>query len=272
MQGVPRSALQLVAVACMLVAAKHEEVTHPNVEEFTDIAANCFQVSLGHGVWTSECLDVPDWQCVSAEPPESTSCCAVVLLDLSLRGPCNLKRCCCPYVARLPCQQVEDLRRMERLLIDHLNWQITTPTVYSFLHLYTQATAMVRDIATMQHVAHSQAQSTFGVAVSGICQAMPKSLEPMSGHLVAKAAFLSELSILDYRSLAFKPSQVAAAALLLAQSWSEQGAAPQEIHQISGQFVSAVSAAKSRCCMAVRSRLLPGCVVAHVCRRVCARG
>lgn len=43
-QGVPRSALQLVAVACMLVAAKHEEVTHPNIEDFTDIAANCFQV------------------------------------------------------------------------------------------------------------------------------------------------------------------------------------------------------------------------------------
>lgn len=45
LQGVPRGVLQLVAVACMMLAAKSEEVVHPSVQELTDIAANCFTVS-----------------------------------------------------------------------------------------------------------------------------------------------------------------------------------------------------------------------------------
>jgi hypothetical protein len=43
-QGVPRGVLQLVAVACMMLAAKQDEVVHPSVQELTDIAANCFSV------------------------------------------------------------------------------------------------------------------------------------------------------------------------------------------------------------------------------------
>lgn len=42
MQAVPRSNLQLIAVACMLVASKHEEERHPSVQDFTSIADNCF--------------------------------------------------------------------------------------------------------------------------------------------------------------------------------------------------------------------------------------
>ncbi|KAK9811026.1 hypothetical protein WJX73_007532 [Symbiochloris irregularis] len=41
-KGVPRSSLQLVGVACMLIAAKHEEERYPSVSEFTSIADNCF--------------------------------------------------------------------------------------------------------------------------------------------------------------------------------------------------------------------------------------
>lgn len=40
--GVPRTQLQLVSVACMLIAAKHEEEMHPSVLDFTNIADNCF--------------------------------------------------------------------------------------------------------------------------------------------------------------------------------------------------------------------------------------
>lgn len=40
--AVPRSQLQLVSVACMLVAAKHEEELHPSVTDFAGIADNCF--------------------------------------------------------------------------------------------------------------------------------------------------------------------------------------------------------------------------------------
>lgn len=41
-KGVPRTQLQLVAVACMLIASKHEEEMHPSVLDFTNIADNCF--------------------------------------------------------------------------------------------------------------------------------------------------------------------------------------------------------------------------------------
>ncbi|GBF89618.1 hypothetical protein Rsub_02336 [Raphidocelis subcapitata] len=40
--GVPRNVLQLLAVACLMVASKQDEVTHPTVDEFTDIAAAAF--------------------------------------------------------------------------------------------------------------------------------------------------------------------------------------------------------------------------------------
>ncbi|KAI8471448.1 MAG: cyclin-like protein [Monoraphidium minutum] len=40
--GVPRGVLQMVAVACIMVAAKDLEVTHPTVAQLTAIAANCF--------------------------------------------------------------------------------------------------------------------------------------------------------------------------------------------------------------------------------------
>ena len=42
LQVVPRSNLQLISVACMLVASKHEEERHPSVQDFTSIADNCF--------------------------------------------------------------------------------------------------------------------------------------------------------------------------------------------------------------------------------------
>jgi hypothetical protein len=43
-QAVPRSHLQLTAVACMMIAAKMEQETHPSVHDFTNIADHCFQV------------------------------------------------------------------------------------------------------------------------------------------------------------------------------------------------------------------------------------
>lgn len=74
LQGVPRTQLQLVGVACMLIAAKHEEVRwqpnlslclviscqfssfifffrsyqemHPSILDFATIADNCFMVTV----------------------------------------------------------------------------------------------------------------------------------------------------------------------------------------------------------------------------------
>jgi hypothetical protein len=44
-RAVPRAQLQLAAVACLLVAAKHEEEVHPSVQELVRIADNSFTVS-----------------------------------------------------------------------------------------------------------------------------------------------------------------------------------------------------------------------------------
>ncbi|KAK9859396.1 hypothetical protein WJX84_007491 [Apatococcus fuscideae] len=41
-KAVPRSKLQLVSVACMLIAAKQEEELHPSITDFTSIADHCF--------------------------------------------------------------------------------------------------------------------------------------------------------------------------------------------------------------------------------------
>ncbi|WIA14428.1 hypothetical protein OEZ85_002954 [Tetradesmus obliquus] len=161
-KGIPRTVLQLVAVACMLLASKQDEVVHPSVEELTDIAANCFQV--------------------------------------------------------------QDLLRMERVLLDGLSWRIKTPTTYTFLHLFTQTTAVLRAAAAAAPPACSQQHQ----------QSPAASSEPMQGSIVAKAAYLTELALLDYSCLCFKPSRLAAAALLLAQSWSAQGAAAQEMQHVSG--------------------------------------
>ncbi|GBF92345.1 G2 mitotic-specific cyclin-A [Raphidocelis subcapitata] len=126
--GVPRNVLQLVAVACMMVASKQDEVSHPTIEDFTEIAADAFRR--------------------------------------------------------------EDLLRMERLLLDQLDWRVALPTAYGFLHLLTQAFA-----------------------------------GRLAPRAIALAAYLCELSLLDYGTLAHPPSAVAAAALAVGAAWHGGGAA-----------------------------------------------
>ncbi|KAI8474472.1 MAG: cyclin-like protein [Monoraphidium minutum] len=133
--GVPRNVLQLVAVACMMVASKQDEVSHPTVDEFTEIAADAF------------------------------------------------KR--------------EDLLRMERLLLDQLEWRVQLPTTYVFLHLFTQALA--------------------------------GRLAPAA---IALSAYLAELSLLDYAMLEHPPSLVAAAALAAGAAW--HGGAAGAVEEVTG--------------------------------------
>jgi hypothetical protein len=116
-QGVPRSVLQMVAVSCVMVAAKDLEVNHPTVEQLTAIAANCFTG--------------------------------------------------------------QDLLRMERVLLDSLDFNITNQTAFSFLHLYAQG------------------------------------LAGLAPPAAAMAVYLLELVLLDYSLLEFLPSQLAAGALML---------------------------------------------------------
>lgn len=61
--GVPRDVLQLVAVACAMVAAKQDEVSHPTVDDFTEIAADAFKVRRGGVVCGRACV------CAITPPP-----------------------------------------------------------------------------------------------------------------------------------------------------------------------------------------------------------
>lgn len=123
---------------------------------------------------------------------------------------------------------------MERVLLDGLSWRIKTPTTYTFLHLFTQTTAVLRAAAQAVPPPGWASHLDSSTERQWPSQA-PAAAEPLQGSIVAKAAYLTELAMLDYSSLAFRPSQVAAASLLLAQSWSDKGAAAKEIQQISGR-------------------------------------
>jgi hypothetical protein len=125
--------------------------------------------------------------------------------------------------------QTQDLLRMERILLDSLSWRVKMPTAYTFLHLYTQSTAAVRSAGGVQ-----ACQAT-SAAAAGVSAAAPvRTSDPLSGAVVAKAAYLIELALLDYGMLEFRPSMVAAAALLLSHKWSPQGASVDEVQAISG--------------------------------------
>lgn len=114
---------------------------------------------------------------------------------------------------------------MERIMLDSLSWRVKTPTAYTFLHLYTQSTAAMRAAGGVQACQSSSAAAP---------AASQTTSDPLSGAVVAKAAYLIELALLDYGMLVYKPSEVAASALLLSESWSPQGAALDEVQVISG--------------------------------------
>ncbi|KAK9809838.1 hypothetical protein WJX72_000129 [[Myrmecia] bisecta] len=144
-KAVPRSNLQLVAVACMLVAAKHEEEVHPSVADFVSIADNCFRHN--------------------------------------------------------------DLLKMESLVLESLSFRINTPTSHTFLSLFKQGST------------HSP-------------------------RAAAMASYLTELALLEYDLLAFPPSLLAAAALLLSEAYDTNMKGLPRVQQMSG-----FSAAELRVCM-----------------------
>lgn len=176
------------------------QVVHPTVQELTDIAANCFTVSLSVGVlFHFDHAHRRLQSCIVGQFVSHSHTCFHAILILSA-------------AALAPILQAQDLLRMERILLDSLQWRIKTPTAYNFLHLYTQGTAAKRAASSAQ----------------------PAS-EPLTGAVVAKAAYLIELALMDYNMLRFGPSLVAASALMLSESWSPQGAAVDEIKLLSGE-------------------------------------
>uniref|UniRef100_A0A383WE76 Cyclin N-terminal domain-containing protein n=1 Tax=Tetradesmus obliquus TaxID=3088 RepID=A0A383WE76_TETOB len=119
-QDVPRCVLQLLAVACMMLAAKDLEVVQPTVEQFCAVTANHF------------------------------------------------KR--------------QDLLRMERIVLDVLEFRLSSPSSYTFLHLLAQACS------------HCVTPSVLSLAM-----------------------YVCELAVLEYDMHQYPHSTRAGAALLLSQ-------------------------------------------------------
>jgi hypothetical protein len=140
-----------------------------------------------------------------------------------------------PSVGRLTaisanCFRAEDLLRMERILLDALEFRVSSPTAFTFLHLYVQALAMMGAVAPPP--LHSAAagggghsSSSSGGANDGGSSASPspspappppQPQQPLlSTAATYTAAYLVELAMLDYAMLAYPPSVVAAAALVV---------------------------------------------------------
>eukprot|EP00879_Flechtneria_rotunda_P011673 GHRR01012193.1.p1 GENE.GHRR01012193.1~~GHRR01012193.1.p1 ORF type:complete len:326 (+),score=95.11 GHRR01012193.1:278-1255(+) len=111
-----------------------------------------------------------------------------------------------------------DLLRVERVLLDTLEFNPTTHTPYGFLHLLTQATLA----ATSNPSRCNQPAASAAIAlVTGQDQPSVSGLyatEPAMEVVVSLAMYLTELALLDPSCLACPGSRLATAALLLAHT------------------------------------------------------
>lgn len=145
LQSVPRNTLQLVGVACMLLAAKYEEVRLCSALWSSLAAAGCY-VTCGPGM-------EPALVCLSstARLAETTSRRSATLQwPTSPALQTSASRCALPARAlnscRKPvsrslrswCLQKQDLVLMESVVLSTLSFRMNLPTAFTFLSLYGQ--------------------------------------------------------------------------------------------------------------------------------------
>lgn len=145
----------------------------------------------------------------------------VILLPISLpfqtprpTSPWPTSQVCHPSVSQMVAVAAHsfssnDLLRVERILLDGLEFATSGPHAYTFLHLLTQATLATRSAAA--------AASTVAASTAAAAAAPP--LEAV----VSLAMFLTELAMLDGCCLTHAPSNLATAALLLAHATLGRG-------------------------------------------------
>lgn len=173
LQAVPRICLQLVAVACVQIAAKSEEVVYPSVRSFTYIAGNAFSVSPdpppprparqpaylpSHGCAQHleasispqrDRLGLPVcpwavWLAPAGTPPAKA-------LPTGLVPTCTVWDCgqvsgapqhSAPHPLPAPTLQPDELVRTEALVLRCLAWRIQLPTAHAFLSIFKHALGM----------------------------------------------------------------------------------------------------------------------------------
>jgi hypothetical protein len=167
-----------------------------------------------------------------------------------------------PSVGRLTaisanCFRAEDLLRMERILLDALEFRVSSPTAFTFLHLYVQALAMMGAVAPPPPAAAAMAASSAEGAIApggqydGAGAGGGGAL--LSTAATYTAAYLVELAMLDYAMLAYPPSVLAAAAIVVG------GLTAQQAQQAGEQpCLAAAAASPSPQMLAARLALVSG--------------
>jgi hypothetical protein len=149
---------------------------------------------------------------------DNLRCCCLTRCCLLLQPPLQVHA---PSVEQLVAVAAHsfsaaDLLRVERVLLDALDFKLHRPTPYGCLHLLTQATLAAMSMAAdstqqQQQPAHPAAAAAAAAAAScGPCPPMER--------VVSLAMYLTELALLDADCCAFPGSSLAPAALLLAHA------------------------------------------------------
>eukprot|EP00775_Hariotina_reticulata_P007577 gene7577-7780_t len=115
-----------------------------------------------------------------------------------------------------------DLLRVERILLDALEFNIAAPTAYACLHLLTQAT-LAAEAASLTGMCSDGRHSCSGTpeptsATPSTPSGVATSGKPPMDVVVSLTMYLTELALLDSSCLAFPGSHIASAALLLAHA------------------------------------------------------
>lgn len=217
-QGVPRGVLQMVAVACVMVAAKHLEVGRPGAARRPPAAA-------------ARAGDGPTLLSSSSAPRPPASRASQSKRRFSAPHPPVAPRPRAPPRARAApqvshpsveqlvaiaanCFSAQDLLRMERVLLDALDFGVAAPTGFTFLHLYAQG------------------------------------LRGLQPPVAALAVYLLDVALLDYSLLEFPPSLLAAAALALSMHTHGLAAGAARALELAG-YPARDAARATRCLLAL---------------------
>ena len=140
---VKRNRLQLVGVTCMLVASKYEEIYAPQVEEFCYITDNTYtreQVGGPQGLdrqgGPSRGTDVAMWRCWNHRGAASAPFGVCACQPPPAHGVhCSL----CPWSPLSPSASSLQVLDMEREVLRVLDFDLTQPTIKTFLRRYNKA-------------------------------------------------------------------------------------------------------------------------------------
>ncbi|CAI9786621.1 unnamed protein product [Fraxinus pennsylvanica] len=200
-----RQKLQLLGVACMMIASKYEEICAPQVEEFCYITDNTYfkdevlQMESAVLNYLKFEMTAPTTKCflrrfvraaqgINEASSLHLECLANYIAELSLLD--KYEEICAPQVEEF-CYITDntyfkdEVLQMESAVLNYLKFEMTAPTTKCFLRRFVRAAQGINEASSL--------------------------------HLECLANYIAELSLLEYNMLCFFPSLVAASSIFLAK-------------------------------------------------------